>query len=306
MKEEDLAAADRVRRLAFGTLTGLPDPLKYAEDADLVRRRWLADPSAGFVAEMAGEVVGSNFAVNRGSIGFFGPLSVRPDLWNRGIAQRLLEPVMQIYEKWGVRHAGVFVSITNPKNLALYQKFGFWPRFPTPIMFKRVESSGPRSPWLRYSQVPTDERRKCLDECYRLTDANYSGLDLRREIETADTHRFGDTLMLYTGGELESFALCYHETFPKPRGSVCYIKFGAIRDGRDKATAFDRLLNACQEYAVLQGASQLMAGISTECRLAYSQMLARGFRMNRAGVTMHRPDEHGYLHPETYVIDDWR
>jgi hypothetical protein len=34
--------------------------------------------------------VGSNFATCWGSVGFFGPLTTRPDLWESGIGQRLV------------------------------------------------------------------------------------------------------------------------------------------------------------------------------------------------------------------------
>ena len=94
LREEDLPVADRILHLAFGTFLGLPDPLKFMGDADYVRTRWLADPSAVFGAEMAGELVGTNFATRWGSVGFFGPLTIRPDLWDRGIAQQLLRPTM--------------------------------------------------------------------------------------------------------------------------------------------------------------------------------------------------------------------
>jgi hypothetical protein len=36
-------------------------------DADLVKTRWLADPSAAFGAYSDGELIGSNFAANWGS-----------------------------------------------------------------------------------------------------------------------------------------------------------------------------------------------------------------------------------------------
>src|SRR5579863_8662244 len=129
LREEDLAAADRIVRLAFGTFLGLPDPLKFMGDADYVRTRWLADPSAVFGAELAGELVGTNFVTRWGSVGFFGPLTIRPDLWDRGIAQQLLVPTMELFEKWGIRHAGLFTFASSTTHVRLYQKFGFWPRF---------------------------------------------------------------------------------------------------------------------------------------------------------------------------------
>jgi hypothetical protein len=39
---------------------------------------------------------------------------------------------------------------------------------------------------------------------------------------------------------------------------------------------------------------------------AYQRMIARGFRTGLQGVTMHRPNEPGYSHADSYVIDDWR
>src|SRR5216684_5405644 len=108
LREEDLPAADRIVRLAFGTFLGLPDPLNFMGDAEYVRTRWVADPSAVFGAELGGELVGTNFATRWGSVGFFGPLTIRPDLWDRGIASKLLEPTLDLFAKLDVRHAGLF------------------------------------------------------------------------------------------------------------------------------------------------------------------------------------------------------
>src|SRR5947207_176547 len=95
LQENDLAAADHIMRLAFGTFLGLPEPTAFMGDASYVRARWLADPSAAFAAEAGGELGGSNFATNWGSVGFFGPLTVRPDLWGNGVGQLLIEPTLE-------------------------------------------------------------------------------------------------------------------------------------------------------------------------------------------------------------------
>jgi hypothetical protein len=62
MLADDLGAADRVMRLAFGTIRGLPDPEATFGDRDLVRTRFHAAPACAWVAEVDGEVVGSVFA----------------------------------------------------------------------------------------------------------------------------------------------------------------------------------------------------------------------------------------------------
>src|ERR687893_696345 len=162
LREDELGEADRIMRLAFGTFLGLPEPLAFMGEAGLVQPRWRADPAAAFAAEVGGELVGSNFAANWGSFGFFGPMTVRPDLGDRGIARRLLEPTMALFERRGTRHVGLFTFPHSPKHLGLYQTFGFGPRFLTPVMSKAVDGHQDAVGWSSYSALPERERGDSL------------------------------------------------------------------------------------------------------------------------------------------------
>ena len=121
-QESDLAAADRVFRLAFGTFLKLPNPMDFYGDGDMIRTRWLADPSAAFGAFLVGELIGSNFGTNWGSVGFFGPLTVHPDFWDRGVAKRLLEPAMELFTKWVTTHEGLYTFAASPKHVLCIRK----------------------------------------------------------------------------------------------------------------------------------------------------------------------------------------
>jgi GNAT superfamily N-acetyltransferase len=103
---QELSAAGRSIRLAFGTFLGAPEPEQFWADLDYAHTCWRADPTAAFGPELDGELVGSNFATRWGSEGLFGPVSVRPDLWGQDIGQRLMEPVMACFRTWGVQHGG--------------------------------------------------------------------------------------------------------------------------------------------------------------------------------------------------------
>jgi GNAT superfamily N-acetyltransferase len=116
LEDRDLDEADRIMRIAFGTYLKAPNPSEVFGDGDWVHTRYHADPGAAFCAELDGEVVGSNFSTRWGSFGFFGPLTVRADLWGRGIASRLMEPVMELFERWEVRHAGLFTWPESPST----------------------------------------------------------------------------------------------------------------------------------------------------------------------------------------------
>ena len=92
LEERDLSPADRVYRLAFGMQFGLPDPMQYRGDAQILRPRWATTPGATFVAELDGEVVGSITGMDWGSVFVLGPLTVHPDHWGQGIAHLLIPP----------------------------------------------------------------------------------------------------------------------------------------------------------------------------------------------------------------------
>ena len=69
---------------------------------------------------------------------------------------------------------------------------------------------------------------------------------------------------------------------------------------------FRNLLDACETLAARRGLTKLTAGVNTARIEAYQMMLARGFKTEIQGVTMHRPNESGYSRPGAFVIDDWR
>lgn len=99
MRRTDIPEADRIMRLAFGTFLGLPNPLSFMGDAGYVKTRYISNPSAALVAEVNSKLAGSNFALNWGSVGIFGPLTIHPDLWNKGVAKRLLEKTMELFDR---------------------------------------------------------------------------------------------------------------------------------------------------------------------------------------------------------------
>lgn len=306
LKEDDLREADYIMRVAFGTFLGVPDPVKFGEGIDHVKTRWLADPNAAFGAELDGKLVGSNFVTRWGSFGFFGPLTVRPDLWDRGIAKLLLEPTMELFNKWGVSRAGLFTLPHSPKHLGLYQKYGFWPRFLTPIMSKPIQPRDNSGRWSKFSDVPDVERGRYLAMCRSLTNSIYEGLDLEREIMAVRNQKLGDSVLLWEGKTLGGIAVCHCGPDTEAGRDTCYVKFGAVRRGSGAENLLEKLLNSCEELAAMQGMTSVVAGINTACHNAYRRMIALGFRTDFQGVMMLKPNEPAYDRPDCYVMCDLR
>ena len=296
MQESDLNAADEIIRLAFGTFIGLPDPMSFMGDADYAHTRYHADPSAALVAQVDGRIVGSNFALHWGSVGIFGPLTVHPEFWDKGVARRLMEGTMGIFEKWQVKHAGLFTFANSSKHVHLYQKFGLCPRFLTAVMSKPVQETvqGLKgSQWARYSELASAEKEKTMEACKRLTSEIYDGLDLRNEIHSTQKQGLGDTILLMDNDALTGFAICHCGPGTEAGSGTCYVKFGAARQGHDSSKRFDLLLDACESFARSQDLSRIVAGVNMGRHDAYARMVARKFRTDLQGVAMHRPNEPG-------------
>jgi GNAT superfamily N-acetyltransferase len=306
LAEPDLPQAQRIVRVAFGTFLGAPDPENFWTDFDYVYGRFACEHTVSFAADDDnGVLAGVNFATRWGSVGFFGPIATRPDLWNRGLAQPLVKAVSDTFEAWGVSHAGLCTFPHSTKHVHLYAKFGFHPRFLTPIMMAPARPAGATARgWSRYSALPEGQRREAESAAGALTDELYPGLDLGAEIRTNAARHHGDTLLLWEGdSRLAGFAICHWGPASEASADLLFVKFGAVRGGEAR---FARLLEACTELASEAGMANVLAGVNTAREEAYRLMVRWGFRPEMHVVTMHRPNAAGYSRAGIFALDDWR
>ena len=310
LKQNELQEAERIVRMAFGTFLGLPDPMNFMGDRSFVASRWRSPDTKILAARDGGRLIGSNVAIRWGSFGFFGPLTVLPEYWDAGVAQRLLEATMGIFDKWRLRHTGLFTFPHSAKHVGLYQKFGYWPQFLTAVMLRTPEpkpmQQGERSGALMLlSTLSRSQRDDAVVACSKLTDKIDKGLDLSGEIRAVLKHRMGDIPLIYTRGVLDGFALCQTGAGSEGGAKTCYVKFGAARPGAGAADRFGRLLDACDAFAISRGTS-IEAGVNLARADAFRRMRAHGYRTMMQGVAMQRPNETGFNRPDAFVMDDWR
>ncbi len=310
LAESELDEARRIIRLAFATFLGFPaDDPRMGGDSDAAGTRWKTDPSSVLAAEHGGKLIGSNFATNWGSFGFFGPLSIEPEYWNRGVAQQLLGPTIEMFRRWGTRHMGLYTFAQSAKHVALYQKFGFWPRDLVAVMAKQVDGKPAVAvpEMSRFSEAAGGERPRLLAECREITGALFEGLDVGIEIRAVAEQNLGDTILVRDGGKLVAFAVCHSGAGSEAGSEVCYVKFAAVRPGRRASESFERLLDAVESYARAAKAPKITAGVNLARREAFQAMIARGLRTEMQGVAMETGDTtSGYNRAGAYILDDWR
>ncbi len=295
LKKSEVEEAGRIVKLAFGTFLGIPDPLAFMDDRHYMAPRFNSPHVKIVAARDNGRLIGSNVATRWGSFGFFGPLTVLPEYWDRGVAQQLLEATMEIFDGWGLRHTGLFTFPQSAKHIGLYQKFGYWPRYLTAVMTRTPEAAPAKAPAL-LSTLKKTEREAAIQACAKLTHKIDKGLDLTGEIQALLKQRTGDVVM--TPG---AFAICLNGPGSEGGQKVCYVKFAAARNG----DVFDKLLTAIDAFASSRGAA-IEAGVNLAREDAFRRMRAHGYRTTMQGVAMQRPHADGFNHADAYVIDDWR
>ena len=310
MGEKDLQEADRIIRLAFGTFMGHSSPEDYRLDARYAHPRYNADPSASFVAESNGKIIGSNFGLHWGSVGIFGPLTVHPEFWDKGVGSKLMEPVMGCFEDWDVTHSGAMTFANSPKHINLYRKFGYHPRFLIPFMSKKIESQtiipNSKFTWAKYSECK-ENHDKYLEGCNQVANTVYPGLDLELEIKAVDKMNYGETVILFDESkEITGFAICHCGINTEAGNDKCYVKFGTVKSNSDSQSNFMNLLKACEELAIAKELSILTGGVNAGRYNAYQSMLNQKFSIDFLGVSLHQPNNDAFNIADRYVIDDWR
>lgn len=306
LEEADVPAADEIFRAAFGKFLEIPDPRAFTGDAAIVATRWRADPRSALGAYQGGSLVGSSFATCWGSFGFVGPVTVRPDLWGQGVAQQLMAQTVALLDQRAVRQVALFTFPHSPTHIALYQKFGFWPQYLTPVMSKSVRAGAKQNGFSRYATLSAAERTACLAQCAVLTDRIFPGLDAESEVRAIAGQSLGETILMHDAAGLAGFACCHLGAGSETESGTAFVKFGAIRPGRDAPALFGRLLDGCEALAADAGCGKLVAGVNAARHQAYRQMIDRGFRAFIQGVAMLRPNEPAFNRPDCFVIDDLR
>jgi GNAT superfamily N-acetyltransferase len=309
IRKNELAEADRILRVAFGTFVGLANPAEFMGDRDLLISRWHGPHVEVLAARQDGRLIGTNVVTQWGSFGFLGPLTILPEFWDRGVAQLLLQATEKIFEKMGVKRTGLFTFAASAKHLGLYQKFGYWPGYLTALMAHSPKADAQQTTRgttaVHLSTLRKSGREEAISACARLTGRIEKGLDLSAEIRALLKQKMGEAILTYTRHALDGFAICQHGPGSEGGTKICYIKFAAARSGTGAGERFDRLLEACDEFALARGAS-LEAGMTLAREDAYRRMRSHGYRAFSQGVSMQRPHVAGHNRADAYVIDDWR
>jgi len=307
--EQDLDRGDAIFRAAFAAIER-KDPTTMFGDADAYRTRWRARNTRFIAAREDGELVGSNVLTRWGSLATFGPLTVAPDRWDRGIARALMERTEEVFGEWKVTHRALFTFANSPKHIALYQKFGYWPSYLTPMLERSVGSAPTgneeESRYSLLSNKPLPEQASILSETRDLCDELLPGFDVTGEIESVRDQHAGETVLLFDRSRLEGFAVCHIGARTEASSGETYVRFAMVRPGAGRNERLKALLAEVEALGGDRRAPSIQFGCNLSHRETYRTLVAMGYRSDFIGVAMVSGNDVAYLRPEFDVLDDWR
>jgi GNAT superfamily N-acetyltransferase len=200
-RPDDAEVCGRICYEAFGAIAaahGFPSDFPTPETAVGLLSTLLSHP--GFysvVAEVRGDVVGSNFLDERSPIVAVGPITVSPDMWDRGIGRTLMEDVVRRATEGRVPGIRLIQSTYHNRSLSLYSRLGFQVR--EPLACLQGSSTGLAISGYEVRRASTDDVASCNALCQRVHGHHRGG-------ELADAVSQDSALVVEHGGRISGYS----------------------------------------------------------------------------------------------------
>ena len=184
-RPEDAEPCGRICYSAFANINqahGFPPDLPVPEAGVGVLTMMFSHPGFYCVtAESGGRVIGSNCLDERAVIAGVGPITIDPEIQNRGVGRKLMQAVLDRARERGVAGARLVQAAFHTRSLCLYASLGFDIREPLACLQGKTQQRS----------VPGCKVRPCtagdVDACNSLS-RRVHGFDRGRELRDAIEH----------------------------------------------------------------------------------------------------------------------
>jgi GNAT superfamily N-acetyltransferase len=200
-RPEDAPVSGRICYEAFTKIStehGFPPDFPSVEVATGVLSMMFSHP--GFfcvVAESGGQILGSNCLDERSAIAGVGPITIDPEIQNKGVGRALMEAVLARSAERGFQGARLLQAAFHNRSLSLYTKLGFDTREPISAM------QGPAIKLATRGCSVRPARLEDLEECNRLC-VSVHGHDRGGELRDAIAQ--GTAVAAERGGRVVAYA----------------------------------------------------------------------------------------------------
>ena len=134
----DTEALGRILYMAFATLAEkhqFPCEFPSVEVATRTVAIFIGNPGyVSLVAQQDGRILGSNFADMRSAVMGIGPITVDPDIQNKGVGRQLMNAMMEHAAERGAVGIRLVQAAYHNRSLCLYSELGFRVREPLSLL----------------------------------------------------------------------------------------------------------------------------------------------------------------------------
>jgi ribosomal protein S18 acetylase RimI-like enzyme len=203
------------------------------------------------VAELDGEIVGSNVLDERNAIAGIGPITIEPNLQEQNIGRRLMQAVMDRSKQRGFPGTRLVQAAFNTRSLSLYTKLGFEVR--EPLACIKGDPLNNQVPGYNVRAAKEADLAACNSLCFRVHGHDRAG-------EVADSLQQGSLRVCERDGSITGYTT-----------SIGFIGHSVAESDRDLIA----LISAAEEIAM---AGLLLPMRNTE---VFQWCLANGLRVTQ-------------------------
>lgn len=200
-KPEDAEQAGDICYRAFKTISSehnFPPDLPSPEIGVSLLSQMIAHPKFyGIVAELDGQIVGSNFLDERSIIAGIGPITVDPSVQNRAVGRGLMQHIQARVADRNFPGVRLVQAAYHNRSLSLYTKLGFVTREPLSTM--QGKPLGLRVPGCTVRMAVDGDLEACNRLCQRVHGHH-------RGEELSDAIRQGTATVAERNGRITGYA----------------------------------------------------------------------------------------------------
>ncbi len=216
--------------------------------------------------------------------GWMGPLAVHPDFQGQGIGKIIVNAGIEWLKERGARVIGLETMPRTMDNVGFYSGLGFTPGHLTVTVTLEAARAGIQSTAL--SALNSHERELALRQCRTLVSALAPGYDYTREMVLTGQHHLGDSILVRTGSEVRSFAVCHSAPLVEGRATD---EMRVLKMVARTAADFDTLVTQLCAHARVHGARRIAIRVQGQYGDVYRRLMARGARVRWTDLRMAIP-----------------
>lgn len=242
-----------------------------------------------------------NMVHRSGVEGWMGPLAVHPDHQGQGVGKAIVNAGVEWLKHRGATVIGLETMPRTMDNVGFYSSLGFSPGHLTVTLTLEGARAGIQS--TPVSALTPHERELALRQCRQLLTELAPGYDYTREIVLTAQHQLGDTIMMRTGAEVRSFAVCHSVPLVEGRATE---EMRVLKMVARSEADFDALVTQLCAHARIRAARRIAIRVQGQYSDVYRRLIARGARVRWTDLRMAL---HGYgeVRPQNggIVLSNW-